>query len=404
MKFSKLSQLFLVSTIGLLVATYISGCLIVTIDYVYVASSAGSGISSSGQIQVYAADGASGALRLIDKAVSSGGNQPVALAVTSDYANLYVANQSNDMVVHFSIAADGSLTEKDEVNVGSTPVSIAVNTANSYLYVASGTTSATLSEYSLGSGGVIGSLVASESLTVPGFSGDIIVPTAVAVLPNKKGVYVSAYDHSSYDPGCPACLTSSANPGWIFGYAVGSGGALTVAALSPYNAGVKPTALVIDPTNRFLYATDFASNALIGYTFQGGTSLAAMAAGPFKAGNEPSAVTIDPRGIYMYVTNALDSTILGYSIQLSTGIPSSQINNGGTPSTDTDPVAIAVDPALGRFVYTANYLGNSISGLRLDPTTGMLTFDQATPYPSGAYPTALAIIPNGNHATEVVTP
>ena len=41
MKFSKLSQLFLVSSIGLLVATLLTACQLVTIDYVFVSSSAG---------------------------------------------------------------------------------------------------------------------------------------------------------------------------------------------------------------------------------------------------------------------------------------------------------------------------------------------------------------------------
>ena len=63
MKLSKVSQLVLVSAIGLLVAISLSGCLIVTIDYLYVADSSGSGVSSPGQIQVYAVDSESGALR-----------------------------------------------------------------------------------------------------------------------------------------------------------------------------------------------------------------------------------------------------------------------------------------------------------------------------------------------------
>ena len=73
-------------------------------------------------------------------------------------------------------------------------------------------------------------------------------------------------------------------------------------------------------------------------------------------------------------------------------------------STDTDPVAIIVDPALGRFVFTANYLGNSISGFRLSPNTGALKTTQATPYPTGANPTAMIAIPHGNHASQTVTP
>ena len=42
MKFSKLSRLILVSSIGLLVASLFTACEIQTIDYIYVASSSGS--------------------------------------------------------------------------------------------------------------------------------------------------------------------------------------------------------------------------------------------------------------------------------------------------------------------------------------------------------------------------
>jgi 6-phosphogluconolactonase len=410
MKFSKLSQIFLVSTIGLLVAACLSGCQLVSIDYVYVACSAGSGADSAGQIEVYAADAASGALRPIDTPVASGGDKPVALALTSDYANLYVANQSNNSVVHFIVNDDGSLTQKDSVTTATTPVSLAVNATGTYLYVVSGTTSATLTEYSLSSG-AIGSMVSQVSFTIPGYEGDTVVPTAVDVLSNgnatlstTNGVYVTAYDQSAYNPG--GTVTSSANPGWIFGYTVGSGGALTTVAGSPYQAGVKPTAIISDPTNRFIYATDFASNQLIGYTIASSSRLAFMIDGPFPTGNEPDAVVIDPRGIYMYVANALQSSVGAFNIALPTGTPSTVVSPTltGTNTTDTDPVSISVDPALGRFVYTANYLGNSISGFLLDPNTGALSPTQATPYPTGANPTALVVVPHGNHAVQSVTP
>src|SRR6202453_3810081 len=82
MKFSKLSQLFLVSMIGLTVATLLTACAINTVDYVFVASSAGSGTGSAGQIQTYDADNTTGALRSGAATVPSGGNNPVSIAVT----------------------------------------------------------------------------------------------------------------------------------------------------------------------------------------------------------------------------------------------------------------------------------------------------------------------------------
>jgi 6-phosphogluconolactonase (cycloisomerase 2 family) len=224
MKFSKLGQLFLVSTLGLLVATLLTACQIVTIDFIYVASSAGSGTASNGQIDIFAVDSQSGALRAGPKTVSSGGDLPVAMAVSANYANIYVANQADSSLVHFTLALDGTPTQKDVVTLAAKPVSIAVNAAGTYLYAASGPGGGTLTAYSIGTDGAIGSVVFETALSLPTNPNDVIVPTAVTVLANNSAVYVTAYDQAAYNPGCPTCVTSSAHPGWVFGYTVGSGG------------------------------------------------------------------------------------------------------------------------------------------------------------------------------------
>ena len=403
MKFSKLSQLFLVSFLGLFVATLLTACDIVTVDFVYVSSSALSGTSSNGVIDIYAVDAASGAMRTDVASVSTGGVDPVSMAVSPDYANLYVANAGSQSIVHFTIGLDGGLTQKDSVTLSATPVAIAVNTAGTYLYVVSGTASATLTEYALSSGTIGSAATASEPLTVPGFAGDTIIPTGITVLADNAAVYATAYDQSAYNPG--GSTTSTANPGWVFGYAVGSGGALTPAANSPYQAGVRPSALVADPTNRYVYVTDYASSQLIGFAILDVSTLRFLTNGPFTTGNEPSAISIDPRGKFIYLTNQLDNTVGAFSIDLPTGTPTKIVNVIGSQLnyTDTQPVAIVVDPAIGRFVYTANHLGNSVTGFVLDPTSGSLKPSQASPYPiTGTKPTAIVAIPHGNHAIQTV--
>jgi len=407
MKFSKLSQLFLVSVIGLVVATLLTACQLVTIDYLFVASTTGSGTTSAGQIETYDVDSETGALRTGAKAVPSGGVDPVSLAVTADYANLYAANAGNSSnaptVVHFALSGSGILTSKDTVTPVSTPVAIAVSPSSGALFVASGTTSATLTAYPLSSG-AIGSAASQIPLTIPGFGGDTIIPTAITVLANSKAVYVTAYDQSAYNPG--GSTSSTANPGWVFGFTVGSGGALTPVAGSPWKSGVKPSGIAADPTNRFVYITDFASNQLIAYTIQSGSVLNFLINGPFSTGSEPTAITIDPRGKFIYVSNSLSNSVSAYVIDLATGTPSAAVNVAGSSvnATDTQPVAVVVDPALGRFVYSANHLGNSVSGFRLDPTAGTLASTQATPYPTGSQPSALASVPHGNHSTQSVAP
>jgi 6-phosphogluconolactonase len=416
MKFSKLSQLFLVSLIGLLAASFLAACQIITIDYIFVAGSAGSGTSSSGEIDVFAADSETGALRTAVSPISSGGSHPVAMAVTPNYQNLYVANQASNNIVHFSVPANGELAQKDAVTLsteGSTPVAITVNSAGTWLYVVLAEypgkiAGAALAAFPLSSDGAIGSPVSHGALhylplTLPGYPSDLMVPTGVTVMTNNDAVYVTAYDQSAYNPG--GTTTSTANPGWVFGFAAGSGGALTAANGSPFKAGVKPTAAVCDPTNRFVYVTDYASNELIGYDIDSTFAIRFMINGPFKTGNEPQAIAIDPRGKYLYVANVLDSSVSAYVLDLPTGTPSAAVNPTGSASniTDTEPVAIIVDASLGRFVYTANLLGNSVSGFRLNSDTGTIAPTQSTPYPSSASPTAIASVPHGSHSSQSVT-
>ena len=399
MKFSKMSQLFLVSSLGLVVATLLTACQLVTIDYLFLAS-AGVGTGSEGQIQTFAVDSETGALRTGPPAVSSGGIDPVAMAIAPGYTNLYVANAGDNTVVHFSADYNGNLTKQDTITLSAPPVSLAVNAAGNYLYVVAGSTSATLTEYAISSSGTIGAVTAQQTLVLPGFTGDPLTPTGVVSLPNNLGVYVTAYDLAAYNPGGP--VTSVANPGWVFGFNVGSGGALTTTLGSPYKAGVKPTSLTADPLSRFIYVTDFVSNQLIGYGVQSSGLLNFLINGPFSTGAEPTSVAIDPRGIYMYVSNALSSSVSAYVIDVNTGTPSAAINPTGAAinATDTQPVSLGIDPALGRFVYTANFLGNSVSGFQLDPNSGTLIQTQATPYPSAPHPTALVFATHGNHSVQ----
>jgi len=409
MKFKNLRQLAAVSGIGLGVATLFSGCQLVTIDYLFVATSASTVSGSSttcpgGEIEIYAIDSQSGAIRDGAPAVCSGGTTPTVLAISPGYQNLYVANQVDKNIVHFTLGTNGALSKKDTATLADPVTAMTVSPDGNSLYVLSGTTTATLSVFGLSSGALGSAPESLTSLTIPGNTGDLVVPTSIAVLPSGNAVYATAYDKSSYNPG--GSITSSANPGWLYGFAVGSGGALTPTPGSPYTAGVKPSGVAADPLNSYLYVTDFASNQLIGYGVYSSYSVNFLLNGPYKSGGQPSAVVVDPRGRFLYISNSLDSSVGAYVIDLQSGTPSSAVNTTGsqTNSTDTQPVAIAVDPALGRFVYTANYLGNSISGFRLDPTAGTLKATQATPYPTGIHPSAVALAPHGNHSTQVVTP
>ena len=68
------------------------------------------------------------------------------------------------------------------------------------------------------------------------------------------------------------------------------------------------------------------------------------------------------------------------------------------------PLCVLIEPAEARFVYTTNFLGNTVSGLSLNPSTGALAPVQNTPFKATGQPTCSAAITHGNHAIEVIQP
>jgi DNA-binding beta-propeller fold protein YncE len=118
---------------------------------------------------------------------------------------------------------------------------------------------------------------------------------------------------------------------------------------------------------------------------------------PFPAGDQPSAIVIDPSYPYLYVANTQDSTVTAYSMS------SGALTRLGSYATGLQPVAIGIDPSTNHFLYTANFLGTTVSGtvsgFELSPTAGTLVNSQDSPYTANAQPTAVAAIPhNGTGA------
>jgi 6-phosphogluconolactonase len=406
MKFNKVGQVSLVSAIALILASTFTACNPVTIDYLFVAGNK----QSPGQIQTFLVDRVSGALNPVNGTVSSGGVTPVSEAVSTDYQNLYVANQGDSTIVQFNIGTGGVLKSAATINLdseGNSPVAIYMNPTGTLLFVANkyqpGCSTAVtaaktcnggaLAVFPVGSSGTLGSAVANGSLNYWPVG---INPTAVNALTSGAAVYVTSYD--------PAATTSG--PGYVYAFNSTTAGALSAVAGSPFNAGVKPVGIASTPTNRYVYVTDFSQNELIAYGVLDAGVLHPLINGPFKTGNQPSAITIDPRGIFIYVSNQLDNTVSAYELATQTGTPSAAVNTTGAAvnATQTEPVAVLVDTGFGRYVYTANFLDNSVSGFLLNSSTGTLSPSQSTPYPTVGQPTALASVPHGNHSINVVQP
>ena len=410
MKFNKSRHLVLVGAASLLAASILTACSqltqTLTVDFVFVADTKAAGADNFGEINVYEINSESGRMRQIPTSpFPSQGRDPVAEAVSVDYGSLFVVNEDDNTIVQFGIGTDGKLYPYNtDKTPGIYPLAIAANKSNIFvvdLYQplplcsdaepCSGSIGVFPLATASGSTPVaIGPAVANPAVSGPywplALSGPnashVIVPTAVNVLASGADVYVTAYD-SSVTP----------NVGYVFGFSVGSSGALSPLSGSPFAAGVKPSAIASDATSAYVYVTDFNSANVRGYAVNTG-NLTPLSGSPFPAGNQPSAIVVDPSYPYAYVANSEDSTITAYS--MSSG-KLSYLGNSTTPTTfatGLQPIAIGIDPSTEHFLYTLNFLDNTVSGFELSTTTGTLLDSQGSPFLSNAQPTAVAAIPH----------
>ncbi len=396
MKFNKTSQLMLVSAASLLAAGLITACATLTVDFVYVASSRAAGASNYGEVDVFEINSESGHMRQIPTSpFPSGGRNPVAEAVSKNYKTLFVVNRDDNAIVQFTIGNDGKIYPQNTTNTaGIFP--IAVSVSGSSLFVVdtyqplptcsdAAPCSGSIAVYPIASTGQLGAAVANGSrnywpLLLPANPAHIVIPTSVNVLASGAAVYVAAYDS-----------TVVPHAGYVFGFSVDSTGALSpLNGGVPFAAGIQPSAIASDPSSAYVYVTDSTAGKVLGYSIASGL-LSPLAGSPFPAGDQPSAMVIDPSGKFAYVTNALDSTISAYAV--ASGVLSPL---GATFSTGSQPVAIGIDPSAKHFLYTANFLGNNVSGFELNTTTGSLLTTQNSPFTANAQPTAVAAIPHGS--------
>ena len=395
--FRRWRSLLLISAASLGVASLLTACEqltgTLTADFVYVTSALAAGPNQYGQVDVFEVNAQSGRMRQIPTSpFPSGGRNPVAEAVNPNNSTLYVVNRDDNTIVQFAIGTDGKLYPQNTVNTpGIFPVATAVAGGN--LFVADTYEPLpTCSNASPCPGSVAAWPLKDDDsldrqnpfvntannsnywpLTIPGSASHIVTPTAITT--SGSNLYVAAYD-------------ATANAGYVFSFAVGSNSLAPLNGGVPTPAGVHPKAIAADPSGAYLYVTDSSRNDVLGFTISG-SSLTQIGGSPFIAGNGPSAIVIDQTGKLAYVANSQDSTIEGYTIG-----GNGALTAVGTFATDTQPVAIGIEPNLNQYLYTANFLANTVSGFRIEASSGSLVSSQFSPSAANANPTAVAAIPH----------
>jgi 6-phosphogluconolactonase len=170
---------------------------------------------------------------------------------------------------------------------------------------------------------------------------------------------------------CPPVAAQNAPPTFLFvlengGSPIGairvfsvgfSTGAISEVSGSPFNAGLGPASLALDPTGRFLYVANNLSDDVTAFSVDPVSgALTELPGSPVSIGGETQAIGIDPTGRFLYVfaingpgQSLFEFTIDGVSGALA-AVPSA-VQPGSPRPFRLIPKEIMRTSALGRPVW-----------------------------------------------------
>ncbi len=417
MKWNKMGRGSLASILSLALLSVTACSRDYVLAYLYVTTAKPLTSSSpNGGISAYAVDYQIGSLSPLADSPIPAGRNPVTLVASPNSQYIYVVNQDDSTIGEYKIGTDGKIYLQNTYNTtGSTPTAAAIDQAGAFLYVTF--------QYQVGPGGQQLYSPASPGpggVTIFPVNGDgsLGTPSTVNVGNNPVGVIVSNIPPSGNLGRFVYVIdqeTSTSPKAQVLGFSQNA----TTGALTPtpgtvittdstgrtvatgYGAGTKPSAIAVDPSARWVYITDEATNQLYGNNLNNDGSLTPMVNSPFPTGILPVGVTIDPRGKFLYVANFTSGTVGAYALDVNSGTPTGSVGSAST-ATGTAPTCVAIEPALGIYLYTSNNLEGDVSALQLDPHNGGLKQVQNTPFPSGALPTCAVAVANGSHPTQII--
>jgi 6-phosphogluconolactonase (cycloisomerase 2 family) len=294
-----------------------------------------------------------------------------------------------------------------------------------------GTTTAVGSQVSFNNGTVT-ILGTATTETVP------VVPGMMVMDPAGKFLFVA--DRATTDTHSPQRYI----PGSVSVFAIGSGGAVTEIAGSPFFTAASPTTLIqqgLDfisvaptptvfpaigangiqnsvcstvglppPTSQYLYAVDNLGNQVFEFVVDmtsgvltNPNPLNLSPGPPFTTDQRPEGIAVDPCNRFVYVTDSLTDRISAYTIcngspnQSSTCLQSPngflvQVSGSPFPLTGSpiSPGPLVVDP-YGNYVYVLGTGSNTINLLKISPVSGAVSALTPATVATGLGPRQIAI-------------
>jgi 6-phosphogluconolactonase len=307
------------------------------------------------------------------------GTSPKGLALLSNKF-LYVANSQANTISIFNVNSDGTLNlNGSPIPAGTGPDAAVIDPSGKYLLV-SNSFSNNISVFSIDSGsGALSPVTGS-----PFFAND--TPGEMLMLPAGNLVYVT-----------------NSRIGTVTGFAFDSAtGVLTPVPRSPFVSGAGASGLAVDNSGRFLYVANtsavnpgsVSTGNISGFNIDATTgTLSPISGSPFTSavGSGPSAMVADPSGRFVFATTAGSSySIWCFAIAPLTGQLTAE---PGSPFSVAAGNLFAFIDATGPFLYIGSQSANGIEAYTYDPNNGQPTLIANSPFSTGIAPGKMVIAP-----------
>jgi 6-phosphogluconolactonase len=337
-------------------------------------------LPARGSVLLLHINGATGAITLGAETPQVQNTSPTGIALLPSKKFLYAINSSSfaDSISIFNVASDGTLALSGTPSpAGNGPNDAVIDPSGKYLLVTNNFGN-NVSVYSIdASSGALSEVAGSP---FPANSN----PAEILITPSGKFVYVT-------NPGI----------GMVTAFSF-SNGVLTQLPTSPVPSGAGAIGLAVDGSERFLYvANPSASNPppfssttgnISGFNIDPSTgALGTMPGSPFTAtnGKGPSAVTVDPSGRFVYATTTGSNfSIWGFTISPTNGQLVAATNSPF--SLTAGGLFALIDPS-GNYLYIGSQDANGIAGYTYDPSTGAPTAITGSPFSTGTAPGKMAL-------------
>ena len=286
------------------------------------------------------------------------------------------------LVVAYSVAADGNLTELNRVSSGGAdPCHLAIDRTGRTVAVANYTGGSTVS-FHVGADGRLGAATKDQH---------------VGKGPNaqrQEAAHAHSVDFVADDRLLLSCDLGNDRV-YVYRHDPRAG---TIAAHAPAFVGLEPGAgprhLAVHPSGRYVYVlTELSSHvAVFAWNPAAGTLVQRQSVSTVPLGTPPSnstaEIVVHPSGRFVYASNRGHDSIAVFSVDARDGRLTRLANTSTGGST---PRNFAIDPS-GRWLLAANQRSNSIVTFAIDPSKGILT-------PNGAKlavprPVCVAFVPS----------